>query len=89
MPVINSLRLHKYKQYYVENIKGKNGVTKPITKVKYVKQCCICGGEMELIYKKGGVHKREIIKWTCNDKICNHSEMEESKEEYLQRIHNL
>lgn len=89
MAVINSKALDKYKTYYTEDVKGKNGVTKPITKVKYVKQCPQCGGEMDLIeFKKGGVYKRQIIKWKCPDKICKHAENEESSQEYLERIHN-
>jgi hypothetical protein len=89
MPVINSSTLLQYKTYYTESVRGKDGVTRPITKVKYVKSCPECGGEMGVTHRKGGVHKREYIKWDCPDKMCNYSEREESQEEYLQRIHNL
>lgn len=85
MPAINSTTLSPYKKYYTEDVIGKDGIKRPITKVKYIKPCEICGGEMTLTYRKGGVFKREYIKWDCSDNICKHSEREESEQEYLER----
>lgn len=89
MPVINSKSLDKYKTYYEERVKGKDGITRPLTKVKYVKSCPQCGGEMQLDkFKKGSIRTRRIIRWICPDSNCKHSELEESQQEYIERIHN-
>lgn len=37
MPVINSRTLLKYKNYYTISVKGKDNITRPITKIIYVK----------------------------------------------------
>lgn len=88
MPVINNRDLQKYKTYYNENVKGKDGITRPLTKVKYLKPCPLCGGNMDLVkFKKGGVYKSSFIRWTCDDKKCAHSEREESYDEMLQNLH--
>ena len=82
MPVINNKDLEKYKTYYTEQVKGKDGITRPLTKVKYIKPCPQCGGEMILDkFTPGSVHKRAFIRWKCPDKHCKHSERERSYEE--------
>lgn len=89
MPVINSKYLEKYKTYYTEKVKGKDGITRPLTKVKYVKTCPQCGGEMELNkFKPGSLRNTTFIRWTCPDKKCKHSEREESYDEKLYNLHN-
>lgn len=85
MPVLPSKELEKYKTYYNQNVKGKDGVTRPLTKVKYIKTCPQCGGLMDLNkYKPGGTHLKPFIRWLCADVKCAHSEREQSTEEYLQ-----
>lgn len=84
MPVINNKALDKYKTYHTEKIKGKDGVTRPITKVTYLKPCIQCGGDMILDKaKRGGTYKSSFIRWICPDKHCAHSEREENYDEAL------
>ena len=83
--VINNKDLDKYKVYYTERVKGKDGITRPLTKVKYNKNCPQCGGDMDLDkFKKGGVYKSSFIRWKCSDKICNYSEREQNYYEMLE-----
>lgn len=90
MPHIPNKDLEKYKYYYTENIKGKDGVTRPLTKCGYKKTCPLCGGDMALDkFKKGGVHKSSFIRWKCPDKNCKHSEREQSYDEMLQNEFHL
>jgi hypothetical protein len=88
MAVIKTSRMDKYKMYYTENVKGKDGITRPITKCGYVKPCPQCGGDMLLDNcKPGGVHKRSIIRWKCQDvKYCKHGEQEEGGTEMVRRM---
>lgn len=89
MPVINNRGLEKYKTYYIENIKGKDGIIRPITKVTYIKECPLCGGGMNLTkFKKGGVHVSSVIRWTCPDKYCKYSEREQNYREMLENEFN-
>jgi hypothetical protein len=82
MAVINNPIMEKYKTYFTEKVKGKDGVVRPITKVKYIKVCPICGGEMNLMnYKPGGNYKPFIAKWWCSSRICGHSETEPTQHE--------
>lgn len=82
MPVINCSILERYKTYYEEKVKGKDGITRPLTKVMYIKKCPQCHGGMHLDYfKKGGVHTSPIIRWKCPDKHCKHSEREPGNED--------
>lgn len=84
MPVINNPVLNKYKTYYQEKVKGKDGVIRPLTKVKYVKPCPQCGGSMGLIkYIKATYSKPAKIRWECTDKNCKHSEQELNQREDL------
>lgn len=84
MPVINNKDLEKYKKYKTVNIKGKDGITRPITKCFYTKECPLCGGAMDLDkFKRGGVHKSSFIRWKCPDNKCKHSEREQSYDEML------
>jgi hypothetical protein len=84
MPVINNRDLEKYKYYYTERVKGKDGITRPLTKVGYKKPCTLCGGDMALDkFRKGGVHKSSFIRWKCPDVKCNYSEREPS---YFERL---
>ncbi len=84
MPVIN--QLERYKTYVTERVQGKDGIIRPITKVVYIKPCVLCGSDMLLIsHKKGGTYKRSITRWWCQDRICGHSEIEETSQEFLKR----
>lgn len=82
--------MRKYKVYYTDWVTGKNGVTKPVTKVRYSKACPQCGSEMEIEkYAKGGVHKAPFIRWNCSDEICKHSETEPTNHESLRIKSNI
>lgn len=80
MAVLKSNILNKkYKTYFTENIKGKNRVTKPITKVTYTKTCPQCGGDLkvrEFGNRKSGNGKVEYVRWQCPDNNCKHLETE-------------
>lgn len=89
MAVINIYGMDKYKTYYTERVKGKDGITRPITKCRYVKTCPQCGGEMTVInHQKASIRKPRTVKWWCDDRICGHSEQEESSTEKIRRINN-
>lgn len=83
MPVINNTELEKYKTYYTEKVKGKDGIIRPLTKVKYEKECPQCGGEMNL--DKHRTKGSSFIRWQCIDKNCKHSEREENLKEKLRK----
>jgi hypothetical protein len=80
MAVLKSNILEKkYKTYFIENIKGKNGIIKPITKVTYIKQCPQCGGDLkvrEIGCRKSSNGKVEWVRWQCPDNNCKHLETE-------------
>lgn len=84
--------LEKYKQHTTLDVKDKNGVTRPITKVYYTKPCLACGMPMEIdLYKKGKrtptkygiITKGRIVRWKCTS--CSYCEREETEREELIR----
>ena len=82
--------MDQYKTYFTEYILCKNGLIKPITKVKYIKQCPQCGGEMFIVnHKKGTIRTPKFVKWWCFDRICGHSEVEESNTEKIKRLNQI
>lgn len=84
MPVINNPILEKYKTYYTERVKGKDGITRPITKVHYQKICSECSGFMSIEkYKAGSKFKPFFCKWKCADPRCKHSEAEPTQQEFV------
>lgn len=84
MPVINNADIAKYKKYKTVPVKGKDGVTRPITKCFYEKTCPQCGSEMALVkFVPGSIRAKALIRWKCPDKHCNYSEREQSYEEAL------
>ena len=72
---------HKYTTVLV---KGKDGITRPITK-----RCIDCeqyGDKMFLErYKKGNYFRRAVKKWVCSNNICKHSLIEESTRDRMVR----
>lgn len=65
------------KVYYVEKVKGKDGITRPVTKVKIVKDCPACGLEMvRTKAKKGARYRRRVEVFECQH--CPHRELEET-----------
>lgn len=66
------------KIYTTSPTKGKDGITRPVTRVHLEKPCPQCHQPMKIEKEiKGGVYKRSFSRWRCQDKTCNHSEMNE------------
>lgn len=84
--------LNAYKRDTTVDVTGKDGITRPITKVYYVKPCFECGVDMEIDTFKAGkvvktkfgpITKGRVIRWKCTS--CDYSEREETQREELIR----
>jgi hypothetical protein len=74
------------KVYTTTPTKGKDGVTRPVTRVHLEKPCPVCAQPMRIEkHKKGGMMKRAWTRWRCTDKSCNHSEIDEGEKDSVIR----
>lgn len=65
----------------------KNGVTKPITRVRLESPCPVCSQPMIIEKKiKGSIRKRAFTRWRCTDDFCRHSQIEEGEKDVIIRV---
>lgn len=75
------------KVYTTKPTKGKDGITRPVTRVHLEKQCPLCHQPMVVETQiKKGVRSKDINRWRCTDSTCNHSEIDESEEDRIVRF---